>query len=213
MLLLYIYIASLIVGGILLGASLFFGHDSHDTDVDAHIDADLDADTGVDIDVDAEADADVDADADADVHVGDGLEVSDFWLPFVSLRFWVFFLTFFGLTGTILQLLGLAGATTTLIASIGVGFVCGFGAAFVVQRLRRSEVGRAMDLKDYRGLDAQVLLPVAKDDKGKVRVTLPSGQLVDLIAVTDDAKPLERGTKALVVEVKEGKASVTRSPK
>ncbi|PID39703.1 MAG: hypothetical protein CSB49_00845 [Proteobacteria bacterium] len=203
MLLLYVYIASLIVGGILLGASLFFGHDSHDTEVSTHLEVDLDLD----------ADADVDADVDANVDAGDGLEASDLWLPFVSLRFWVFFLTFFGLTGTALQLLGLASATTTLIASIGVGFICGFGAAFVVQRLRRSEVGRVMDLEDYRGLDAEVLLPVAKGEKGKVRVALPSGQLVDLVAETDDSKPLERGSKALVVEVKSGRASVTRSLK
>ena len=68
MFLLYAYITALILGGILLGASLLLGGD-----VDADVDLDVDAD------VDLDADADVDAgDADADAHAG-GPGFGDVW--------------------------------------------------------------------------------------------------------------------------------------
>ena len=77
MLLLYIYVATFILGGILLGASLFMGHhsdhdvdgdvDGPDMDLDGDIDVDADIDLDADVDVDADLDLDADADLDADV--------------------------------------------------------------------------------------------------------------------------------------------------
>jgi membrane protein implicated in regulation of membrane protease activity len=91
--LLGIYLGSLAMGGILIGASLLLGGNDSDADADADADldadldvdadadldvdvdadADLDMDTDVDGDVDADADMDADADADADADVGHAL--------------------------------------------------------------------------------------------------------------------------------------------
>lgn len=222
MVLLYVYVASAIVGGILLGASLFLGHDASD-DFDAHVDVDVDADVGADFDahvdldadVDADADVDVHADADADIDVGhDGaFEAADFWMPFLSLRFWVFFLTFFGLAGAIFEIFGLAGRVSTLVAALVVGFVCGFGAAFAMRRLRRSEVSGVTKRSDYKGLEGDVLLPISKEERGKVRVTTRGGQMIDLLATTDEDEPLKRGEKVLVIEVKGSELEVIRAPR
>jgi len=65
--LLGIYLGSLAMGGILIGASLLMG--GNDSDADADADADLDADVDVDADLDLDADLDVDVDLDADMDV------------------------------------------------------------------------------------------------------------------------------------------------
>lgn len=224
MLLLYIYIASFIVGGILLGASLLLGHHDADTDMDADMDADahidLDADADVDADLDADADMDADADADADGHIeadggahGEvgGTDFSDLWLPFLSVRFWVYFLCFFGLTGTILSLLALAGKWTTLTAAVGVGTLTGFAAAFIIQRLKKAEVGRGVTEEDFKGLEAQVLLPLNPGERGKVRVEI-RGQTVDLIARCDEAAAIAKGKKVLIIEYSDNVALVVAAP-
>jgi hypothetical protein len=84
--LIYLYLFGLIVGGVLLGSSLLLGGHG-----EAEVDAELDAEVG----------------GDAEVHVddhGSGIEVgADLVLwRFRSLRFWTFFLAFFGLSGTLL---------------------------------------------------------------------------------------------------------------
>jgi membrane protein implicated in regulation of membrane protease activity len=191
MLLFYIYIAAFVVGGILLGASLLLGH--QDADSDAHVDPGAHA----------EADAHVsDAHSEAD---GGHAQGSDFWLPFVSVRFWVFFLCFFGLTGTVFTLLALAGKWTTLTAAIGMGAVSGFAAAFVIQRLRKVEVGRALNEEDFKGQEGLVLLPLAVGGRGKIRIEV-GGQIVDLIARSDEA--IERGAHVMVIDFRDNEAVV-----
>jgi membrane protein implicated in regulation of membrane protease activity len=226
-LLLYIYISAFVIGGILLGASLFLG--GHDTDADADVDADahvdldahMDLDADADVDVDVEADVDADADADADAHVdGDGdlhfdgshgVSLSDFWIPFLSIRFWVFFLCFFGVTGIVLTLLALAGKWGTLITALSMGIVTGFAAAFVIQRLKKAEVGLAVTEEEFRGKEAKVLLPIEPESRGKVRLEM-RGQTVDLIATVDGDRPVEKGRTVLVIDLKEGVALVEPAP-
>jgi hypothetical protein len=76
---------SLVAGGVLLVASLFGA------------------------DQDADADADIGADGDVDADAGhEGLAHGDlggFVAVFISLRFWTFFATFFGLTGVVFTVL------------------------------------------------------------------------------------------------------------
>jgi membrane protein implicated in regulation of membrane protease activity len=201
MLLLYVYIGSLVVGGILLGTSLLLGHDS---DADAHIDVDADAD----VDVDADMDADADADAHIDVDHGGLAEV---WLPFMSLRFWVFFLAFFGATGTVLSLFALAGKWTTLAAALVMGLGIGFCAAYIIQRLKRDVVGEVADEQDYKGQEGTVQLPISVQAPGKVRLTV-QGQTVDLPARTDEQAELPVGAKVLVIDCADNTLTVVRAP-
>jgi membrane protein implicated in regulation of membrane protease activity len=220
MLLFYIYISSFVVGGALLAASLFLGGHEADGDLDVHADVDVDVDADVDVDVDADvdmdADADVDVDADADVGDGaldaaHGVGFSDFWVPFLSVRFWVFFLCFFGLTGLVLTLLALAGSWTTLATALGMGVATGFAAAFIIQRLKKAEVGLGVTLEDYQGKEGVVLLPIDPDGKGKVRIKL-RGRTVDVIARTDATEPVLKGRKVLVIEINGNEALVEPAP-
>ncbi len=71
--LLGIYLGSLAMGGILIGASLLLG--GNDSDADADADADLDADMDADLDADIDVDADFDVDVDADIDVDADLDV------------------------------------------------------------------------------------------------------------------------------------------
>lgn len=233
MLLFYIYIAAFVIGGVLLGASLFLGGHDADSDLDVdgdgdiHVDVDADADVDVDADADVDVDADADADADADhdvdgdgahdgAHDGDvagttGVSVSDFWLPFLSVRFWVFFLCFFGLTGLVLTLLALAGKWSTLVTSVLMGVFTGFAAAFVIQRLKKAEIGLTVSLEEYQGKEGVVLLPIEPKGKGKVRLEV-RGQTVDLIAWVDGERAVERGRRVLVIDVKDNEALVEPAP-
>ena len=224
MLLLYIYVATFILGGILLGASLILGHHNDaDMDVDADVDMDVDVDVDADMDADVapDADMDVDGDVDGDGDVGHidgdgevahGVDLADFWLPFVTVRFWVFFLCFFGMTGTMLTLLALAGRWTTLVAALGVGVVSGFAAAFIIQKLKKVEVGAAVDEAEYQGKEATVLLPMAHGDRGKVRLEV-RGNTVDLMArCQEPGDVVARGSKVLIIEVNGNEAVVVPAP-
>lgn len=225
MLLLYIYIAAFVIGGVLLGASLFLGgHDAdadhdidagHDHDFDAHADADVqvDADVDADADVHVDTDADTDADGDADVAADGtaGVSLSDFWIPFLSVRFWVFFLCFFGLTGIVLTLLALAGKWTALVLAVAMGAVTGFAAAFIIQRLKRAEVGLAVTEEEFKGKEATVLLPLEPGGRGKVRLEV-RGQMVDLVARCDGEVTVDRGRKVLVIDMEGSVALVEPAP-
>jgi membrane protein implicated in regulation of membrane protease activity len=204
MLLVYVYIAAFVLGASLLCASMFLGH--HAAEVGA--DADLDhADVGGDTDVQVEADAHLEADGHAEIEAGHGVDLSDFWLPFVSLRFWIFFLCFFGLTGALFSLLGLAGKWTTLLLALAVGVLTGFAAAMIIQYLRKYEVGQAATEEDLKGQEAVVLLPLSPGGKGKVRLEV-RGQTVDMVAVTDEPNPIETGRRVVVIDIRDNQAVV-----
>ena len=121
----YLYIGALVFGGVLLGSSILLG--SHD-------DADVD---GGDLDVDKDIDFDGDTDIDLDGDIG------IFWI-FRSLRFWTFFLAFFGLTGVLLDGLGLIGSElVTLGLAIGMGTLVGVGGAAAIRALMKDETANA----------------------------------------------------------------------
>ena len=188
------YLIALLVGGLLVAASLFSGGDA---DVDA------------DVDVDADADADVDADADGDADAGhaqvapafdiDGLSA---WMPIRSVRFWTFFLAFGGLLGTLLTLFDLLPALPIAVISGAVGYASGIGISTVVRRLRTEDVSSGVSESDYVGATGTVLLPVAPGQVGKVRVEL-KGRAVDAAAVTDDPDALVERSEVLVYEVRD----------
>ena len=198
---LYVYIFALVLGGVLLGASIFLG--------------------GSDTDVDADVDADFDADADADADGGDALQgqqglqtehadahgsLSGFVASFLSLRFWTFFLAFFGLTGTVLAGLELASSGIAAGLSVGMGLVTGQATVAIIRSLSKSESSIAPTENDYVGKSGRLLVGVG-DGLGKVRVEV-KGTTVDLLAKSDES--LTKGTEVLVVTV-EGTTAVVAS--
>lgn len=187
MILFYVYLFSLALGGVLILASIFLG-DSHGADT--HVDGHLDVHT--------------------DIHVGDHAEGGDHdgdgWLPFVSLRFWTFALASFGLTGTLLHLLSIhpfASLAVSLVAGLGIGF----GVATLFRYLKRGAATATTPARDLRGMDGLVLLSIGPGKIGKIRLRV-DGQDVDLPANTRESTPLQTGTPALVVDVQDGVAEV-----
>ncbi len=193
--LVYLYLGALIFGGVLLGSSILLG---------GHDDADLDLDGDVDLDADMDVDADVDGDMDKDLPVTGGSFL--WWLR--SMRFWTFFLSAFGLTGMLLQGLGLAGDITTLVSALTMGGLSGFTAAWVIKKLSDDDAGRAAGSHDYIGKSAKVLVPVRTEGVGKIRVRV-RGQQVDLLAVTDEAD-LTSEDEVIVIEMDGTRARVAR---
>lgn len=177
----FVYLAALVVGGVLVVGSLVTGLDDHE--------------------LDADADGELDADADG---------AADVWLPFASLRFWTFVLAFGGLTGTLLTFFALAPPWLTAVLALGVGWVCGAGVSWAIRRLRRDEISSEVREADYVGASARVLLPVGRGRTGKVRVEV-RGRSVDAIAETEDEGELPLDGEVLVYDVREdGVLLVTR---
>lgn len=182
-----IYLAALAFGGILLLASLVAGHDHAD-----HHAGDHGQDQGHDHDVGPAPHAAL-------------------VLPFLSLRFWIFGLAFFGLTGAVLHGLGLTSplGAAALASAVGLGF--GYAAARLFLTLARQTVGQVAPDGGHVGREGKVLLPVARGQRGKVRVTA-AGVAVDLLAESDDERTLPAGTTVLIVAMRGTVAVVEQSP-
>ncbi len=196
---LYAYLFALIVGGVLLGSSVLLG--GHDDDLDFDADGDLDLDVGGD------ADFDVDVDADAGgLDKGLSLDSEGDALWFLkSLRFWTFFLAFFGLTGVTLDGLDLAGQWVSFAVALAVGGVVGGTAAWSIRKLSRDVSGAVPEGTDYVGKTARVVVPIRDGSVGKVRVEL-RGAIVDVLATSDEAFSAQE--EAIIIEMEDGRARI-----
>jgi membrane protein implicated in regulation of membrane protease activity len=196
-----IYLGSLTLGGILIGASILFG------------DGDVDADADFDIDVDGDFDGGLDVDNDLMLVVKDPADAvvdAGTWLPFLSLRFWTFAMAAFGLSGALLTILGVATVITAVVSAVMAAGI-GTGASWMFRALQTTQVSGNVGLRDVRGNEAKVLLPVGPDKMGKVRLLL-DGQYVDLPARTQCKDLINRDDKVLVVDVSDGVADITAVP-
>ncbi len=202
--LIYMYLFGLIVGGVLLGASILLGGQDDGSDVG-------EADAGGDLADGDLADgelADGDwADVDKSLDIGDA--GGDFFLwPLRTMRFWTFFLAFFGLTGVTLDGLGLVEqGWLTLSLAIAMGAVSGFTAARVIRFLSRDETAAAADSRDYIGKTVRVVVPIELRGTGKVRLQL-KGQTVDVLAKADET--LGAHEEAMIIEMEGTTARVAR---
>jgi membrane protein implicated in regulation of membrane protease activity len=178
----FVYLFTLILGAVLLGGSILLGG--------------KDVDGGGGIDKDAE--------------VGGHGDFSGFLWTFLSVRFWTFFLTFFGLTGLLLQLLGLVGNQwLTLAIALAMGGGIGTAASVIVKKLRADTSGEVATSKDYVGKTARVLVPFEGKGVGKVRVDI-KGTSVDLLASGLEDEEFEGREEVLIVEMDGTQARVAR---
>jgi membrane protein implicated in regulation of membrane protease activity len=184
-----IYLAALAFGGVLLIATLLGGHGHADHHAGDH---------------------DQDQDHPHDHDVGPAARAA-LVLPFLSLRFWTFGLAFFGLTGAVLHGLGSTSPLIAAVLAAALGLALGYGAARLFQTLARETVGQLAPDGGHVGREGKLLLPVARGQRGKVRVTA-GGAAVDLLAESDDERPLPAGTTVLIVAMRGTVALVERSP-
>ena len=109
-----LYILSLVLGAVLLGASLFLSEKRVDADdqTRAHDDTTRPSQYGQ----------------------LDGVGGGDFVVRTArSRRFWTFFVSFFGMTGLLLDGLDVMGPLVALIVAAGVGAIAGAGASAAVR--------------------------------------------------------------------------------
>ena len=182
-----VYVGSLLFGGVLIAAS-FFGA-GHDADV--HVGGDTDHGSG-------------------DGH--DQSQASAI-LSLFGLRFWSFGSAFFGLTGLVLHLIGgPALAVAAPLISGGVGVAAGLGASMAFRALARDTIGQVKGASALVGREGRLLLPVARTQRGKVRMPVPGGGHLDLLAESDDVTGLDAGADVLIVEIRGNIAIVERAP-
>jgi membrane protein implicated in regulation of membrane protease activity len=196
-----IYLVALALGGVLLLGSLVGGHH--------HADADTDAGAGLDGGHHA-GDAHQHAHDQQDSHGGPSAYLW-FIRPLLSLRFWIFGLTFFGLTGSVLDGFRLAGPAVIAVIAIVLGLITGYLAARLFQSLARQTVGAIDPHGAQVGREGRLLLPVSRSQRGKLRLVV-GGVATDLIVETDDQATIPAGTTVLVVGMRGTVALVERSP-
>lgn len=191
-----VYLVTLIVGGVLVVLSIAAGADhggGHDAGLDAHA-----GDHGG---------GHVEAG-----HAG-GFDALLGWLPLGSLRFWIFFAAFFGLTGTAMTALAIAGVMPIAAAAAAVGYGSGLLLTRTIRGLQRSSSDSSVAEADLVGAIARVLVPIAAGRTGKVRVHLKDRSF-DLLAETEEADPVAAGEEVLVIAApREGHVMVARAGK
>jgi len=161
---------------------------------------------------DGHGDVDLDADADADAGGGGGGDWLGAWLPIASLRFWIFFAAFGGLTGTLFDGLDLMDTDLAIGITAGVtGYVSGTVASRVIRHLRSQVVDSSVGVDDYLGEVGVVELPIGPEQLGTLRVKM-KGRNLELSAVTESAT-LRKGDAAVVYKMRDdGTALVEPAP-
>lgn len=122
----------------------------------------------------------------------------------------------FGVAGLAVGASG-AGAGTTLVAAVAAAVIAGVLNSTLFGYLRRSESTTEVNDTQLAGKIGRVVVPVAGDRRGRIAVTV-GGQQIHLSAEalppsrsgSEAAAELAVGSSVLVVEVRNGIASVTR---
>jgi membrane protein implicated in regulation of membrane protease activity len=137
------------------------------------------------------------------------LYLKRWWLPLLSVRFWVFSVAFFGMTGVLVDGLNLAGPTGALVTSLLMGVSSGYAVAWVVQYLHREKVSSHVEEGDLVGKAGEVLLDVEPGRGGVVRISV-KGITVDedAVLVDPEGEALARRSKVIVVAHRDGKLLV-----
>jgi len=189
-----IYLISLIVGGFFVILSMFGG----DSDTEVDVGGDVDVDMDVHIDVDTHLDAAFDSGG-----VG--------FIDLLSVRTLFFFLAFFGLTGTLFNVMGTAEPFAAIL-SIVTGAVIGFGANYVIKRFGYQSVTSSSTTKELYGVTGHVLLPFETGEKGKISV-IAKGQRLQLIARPvegNQEENFDKGDEIVIVRMEGSIAEVVK---
>lgn len=188
MLTVYIFCA-VIGGGLILLSAFGAGDHEHGGDADLGHDTDLghDAEAG---------------------HEGghDGIHDGP-WIPFLSLRFWTYFIGIFGLTGLLLTLTRQSVEPATALLAAGTGFCSGLVAAALVRWLSTHEADSTARDSDLLGLRAKVTVSIRDQQIGRIRTTV-KGELLDILATAEEPKALPEGSEVVIVGMENGRATV-----
>ncbi len=116
----------------------------------------------------------------------------------------------FGICGLLLTAVG-TGAGSTFITAVVAAAAAGALNSTVFAYLRRSESTASVSDEQLSGSIGRVVLPVAADRRGRVAISVAGQQLyLTARALPDATAELEVGAPVLVIDVRQGVASVTR---
>lgn len=193
-----VYLISLIVGGFFVLLSIFGGGDS---------DADADADLDFDADADFDAELDFDGDADFDGDIGSGVGFVDL----LSVRALFLGAAFFGLTGTLLNLISFGEPFTAIVAAI-MGIVIGLGGNYIIKSIGYKHVSSDVSSRTLQGKTAKVLLPFEGAQQGKIALVANGQRLQIRAASLDGDVPLsfEQDEEVVVVKMDGAVAKVVK---
>ena len=197
-----LYLVSLLVGGFFVLLSLFGGGD---TEADADFDGDFDGDF--------EADLDTDFDGDLDAALGsDGsFETKTDLVDLFSIRALFLFAAFFGLTGTLLSLIG-SGEPYTAIVSVLTGLVVGLGGNYFIKRVGYAHVSSTVSNREMEGRTGKVVIPFEGSSRGKITL-VTKGHRRQLLARAFDeesAEAFQPGEEIVVVRMHGSVAEVVK---
>lgn len=179
----YLYVFALILGGILLGASLLLGGHSDHASSDPHMPAGH----------------------------GDPQGIESLMLSVLSVRFWTFFLPFFGLAGLLLRGFGLIENNVVVaLAATGLGLFAGSFATWLVRVMRADSSDSAAKTRDLVGKTGRLLVGFEKGGTGKIRLDVKGAQL-DLPCVGVDDESIESRDEVIVVEVEPSRVKVAKT--
>jgi len=124
----------------------------------------------------------------------------------LSIRSATYGLFAFGFVGTALHLLRLAGEPAAMGVAAAAGVAVTLAVGTTLRRLGDPAASGEADLLEARGRPGRVVVPLSRDQRGKVRVQI-KGQAVDLLATTSGSE-LAAGAEVVVVDVRGDVAEV-----
>lgn len=197
-----------LVGGTFVALSLFGGH-GHGMDAGhdlGHAPAlDLDHDTGGDWSHDLAHDASGAASIDS------GGPVAGFGLAdLLSLRFAFLFSAFFGLTGLALTYGADESPVFTAVVAALVGLVVGLGGQLTLRRMGEARVSSDVTSADLVGRTGRVVVPMAGEARGTVRVVSKGSVMMLPARVVAGAEAYGPGEEVVIVRMDGRTAEVVR---
>lgn len=200
-----LYLALSIVGGGLVLLAAFGGvFGGHDADLSSGHDLDVSSSDAPSLEVDHSG-LEGANDGAQDLHsvLAKGLEVStdsSIWLPFLSIRFWIYFAATFGVTGLALTFFKASQEPATLIASlITAAFVATVGSG-IWRVLNRSQIDTSTKSKDFLGVSGKLSVATRQGSLGRVRLSV-KGEWIDLTAISETGSDIEAGEEVVVVGI------------
>lgn len=207
-----IYLACLLFGGVLLAVAILLGGD-HDLGSDASFDLHTDVDSGgFDLHTDVDVHGDVPSDFHTDFHThsesipaGEGMGAAAQWLSFRNI---IFFIAFFGLTGTVLTLV--SGPVMAAVGAVMMGFMASYLSQRIFQYLRETESGEGLQDNDLQGLRGRVAVTTTRLNKGKISIVANDRTLQMLAIAAEEASKDEYcpGEMVTIVKVEGGLAYI-----
>ena len=133
--------------------------------------------------------------------------VHDFWIPFLSIRFWTYFAAAFGGMGLALTFLKMSAEPVTGLVSATVGAALGLTVTWIMRLLPRVTMHNTVLSEDFVGKEARVLVAGEGVQPGKIRVSI-KGELIDILAKREDGGAIKSGETVVVVGLEGNEARV-----